>query len=30
MMAIRPSNTAPAAFLLDINQWLERSGVAIR
>ena len=30
MMAIRPSNTAPAAFLLDINRWLERSGVAIR
>ena len=30
MMAIRPSNTAPVAFLLDINRWLERSGVAIR
>jgi asparagine synthase (glutamine-hydrolysing) len=30
MMAIRPSSTAPAAFLLDINRWLERSGVTIR
>lgn len=30
MMAIRPSRTAPAAFLLDINRWLERSGVAVR
>jgi asparagine synthase (glutamine-hydrolysing) len=30
MMAVRPSSTAPAAFLLDINRWLERSGVAIR
>jgi asparagine synthase (glutamine-hydrolysing) len=30
MMAIRPSNTAPVAFLLDINRWLEHSGVAIR
>ena len=29
-MAIRPSRTAPVAFLLDINRWLERSGVAIR
>jgi len=30
MMAIRPSSTAPAAFLLDINRWLDRSGVTIR
>jgi asparagine synthase (glutamine-hydrolysing) len=29
-MAIRPSSTAPAAFLLDINRWLEHSGVTIR
>jgi asparagine synthase (glutamine-hydrolysing) len=29
-MAVRPSSTAPAAFLLDINRWLERSGVTIR
>jgi asparagine synthase (glutamine-hydrolysing) len=28
-MAIRPSDTAPAAFLLDVNRWLETSGVAI-
>jgi asparagine synthase (glutamine-hydrolysing) len=30
MMAIRPSRIAPVAFLLDINRWLERSGVTIR
>ena len=30
MMAIRPSSTAPAAFMLDINRWLDRSGVVIR
>ena len=30
MMAIRPRSTAPAAFLLDINRWLERSGATIR
>ena len=29
-MAVRPSSTAPAAFLLDINRWLESSGVTIR
>ena len=30
MMAVRPSSTAPAAFLLDINEWLRRYGVRIR
>jgi asparagine synthase (glutamine-hydrolysing) len=29
-MAIQPSSTATVAFLLDINRWLERSGVTIR
>jgi asparagine synthase (glutamine-hydrolysing) len=29
-MSIRPSSAAPVAFLLDVNRWLERSGVAIR
>ncbi len=29
-MAIQPSITAPTGFLLDINRWLERSGVTIR
>jgi asparagine synthase (glutamine-hydrolysing) len=29
-MAVRPSSTAPAAFLLDVNRWLESSGVTIR
>ncbi|MGH3260905.1 MAG: asparagine synthase (glutamine-hydrolyzing) [Trebonia sp.] len=29
-MAIRPSASAPVAFLLDVNQWLEHSGVTIR
>jgi asparagine synthase (glutamine-hydrolysing) len=29
-MAIQPSSTAPVAFMLDINRWLERSGVTIR
>ena len=29
-MASQPGSTAPLAFLLDINRWLERSGVAIR
>jgi hypothetical protein len=28
-MAIQPSSTAPVGFLLDINWWLERSGVTI-
>ena len=30
MMAIRPSPMAPVAFLLDVNRWLEHSGVTIR
>jgi asparagine synthase (glutamine-hydrolysing) len=29
-MAIRPSAKAPVAFLLDINRWLEDSGVTVR
>jgi asparagine synthase (glutamine-hydrolysing) len=29
-MAIRPSSTTPAAFLLDVNRWLAQSGVTIR
>ena len=29
-MAIAPSSTTPVAFLLDINRWLDRSGVTIR
>jgi asparagine synthase (glutamine-hydrolysing) len=29
-MGIGPSRMAPAAFLLDVNRWLERSGVRIR
>ena len=29
-MAIQPSITAPAGFLLDVNRWLERSAVTIR
>jgi asparagine synthase (glutamine-hydrolysing) len=29
-MAIQPSSTAPVGFLLDINRWLESSGVTIR
>lgn len=29
-MAIAPSRTAPAAYLLDINRWLQASGVSIR
>jgi hypothetical protein len=28
--AIQPSSTASVGFLLDINRWLERSGVTIR
>jgi asparagine synthase (glutamine-hydrolysing) len=28
--AIRPSSTAPAAFLLDINEWLRRYNIRIR
>jgi 2'-5' RNA ligase len=30
MMAVRPSRTTPTAFLLDVNRWLEHSGVTIR
>ena len=29
-MAIQPSSTSAAGFLLDINRWLERSGVTLR
>ena len=29
-MAMQPSSTAPLAFLLDVNRWLERSGVTIK
>jgi len=29
-MAIAPSSTTPVAFLLDLNRWLDRSGVTIR
>jgi asparagine synthase (glutamine-hydrolysing) len=29
-MAIQPSSTTPVAFMLDINRWLQRSGVTIR
>jgi asparagine synthase (glutamine-hydrolysing) len=29
-MAIQPSSTTPVAFMLDINRWLDRSGVTIR
>jgi asparagine synthase (glutamine-hydrolysing) len=29
-MAIRPSAMAPAAFLLDVNRWLQTSGVTVR
>ena len=28
-MAIKPSSTAPAVFLLDINEWLRRYHVRI-
>jgi asparagine synthase (glutamine-hydrolysing) len=30
LMSVQPSSTSPAAYLLDVNQWLERSGVTIR
>jgi asparagine synthase (glutamine-hydrolysing) len=30
LMSVQPSSTSPVAFLLDVNRWLERSGVAIR
>jgi asparagine synthase (glutamine-hydrolysing) len=29
-MAIPPSRTTPAAYLLDINRWLQTSGVSLR
>ena len=29
-MAIQPSSTTPVAFMLDINRWLDRSGVTIQ
>jgi len=29
-MAIPPSRTTPAAYLLDINRWRQASGVSIR
>jgi hypothetical protein len=28
--SVQPSSTSPVAFLLDVNRWLERSGVTIR
>jgi asparagine synthase (glutamine-hydrolysing) len=30
LMSVQPSSTSPVAFLLDVNRWLERSGVIIR
>ena len=30
LMSVQPSSTSPVAFLLDVNRWLERSGVTIR
>lgn len=30
LMSVRPSPTSPVAYLLDVNRWLERSGVTIR
>ncbi|MFY9778634.1 MAG: asparagine synthase (glutamine-hydrolyzing) [Trebonia sp.] len=30
LMSVQPSSTSPLAFLLDVNRWLERSGVTIR
>jgi asparagine synthase (glutamine-hydrolysing) len=29
LMSVQPSSTSPVAFLLDVNRWLERSGVTI-
>jgi hypothetical protein len=29
-MSVPPSPTATVAFLLDVNRWLESSGVTIR
>jgi hypothetical protein len=30
LMSVQPSSTSPVAFLLDVNRWLEHSGVTIR
>ena len=30
LMSVQPSPTSPVAYLLDVNRWLERSGVTIR
>ena len=30
LMSVRPSPTSPVAYLLDVNRWLERSGITIR
>ena len=30
LMSVQPSSTSPVAFLLDLNRWLEHSGVTIR
>ena len=30
LMSVQPSSTSPVAYLLDVNRWLERSGVTIR
>ncbi len=30
LMSVQPSSTSPVAFLLDVDRWLERSGVTIR
>jgi asparagine synthase (glutamine-hydrolysing) len=29
LMSVQPSSTSPVAYLLDVNRWLERSGVTI-
>jgi hypothetical protein len=29
-MSVQPSSTSAVAYLLDVNRWLERSGVSIR
>jgi asparagine synthetase B (glutamine-hydrolysing) len=30
LMSVQPSSTSPVVYLLDVNRWLERSGVTIR
>jgi asparagine synthase (glutamine-hydrolysing) len=30
LMSVQPSSTSPVAFLLDVNRWLEHSGVTVR